>query len=161
MGPSTAPPSATRTAQRNGYRHRDLDTRDLTGHFERQGDIGRDLATAGPVAVTESWGSLRSDSAHHCVLWVSEWPRSLVYPGFLAPLLLSSGIRRTFTLLYTPMRTDRAARDTRKNSNPSHALGREWTWFLEARTRRSVVSAHLFLDENRGRSGLLNDAGVR
>jgi hypothetical protein len=82
--------------------------------LERHGDLGRDLATAGPVAVTESWGSLRSDSAHHCVLWISEWPRSRVFPGFLAPLLLSSGIRRTFSLLYTPMRTDRAARDIRK-----------------------------------------------
>ncbi|GAB3488305.1 SCO6880 family protein [Flexivirga lutea] len=82
--------------------------------LERHGAVGRDLATAGPVAVTESWGSLRSDSAHHCVLWISEWPRSLVFPGFLAPLLLSSGIRRTFSLLYTPMRTDRAARDIRK-----------------------------------------------
>ncbi|WP_310964124.1 SCO6880 family protein [Nocardioides terrisoli] len=86
----------------------------VAGALERHGELGRDLATAGPVAVTESWGSLRSDSAHHCVLWISEWPRSLVFPGFLAPLLLSSGIRRTFTLLYTPMRTDRAARDIRK-----------------------------------------------
>jgi hypothetical protein len=86
----------------------------VAGALERHGDLGRDLATAGPVAVTESWGSLRSDSAHHCVLWISEWPRSLVFPGFLAPVLLSSGIRRTFTLLYTPMRTDRAARDIRK-----------------------------------------------
>ena len=48
------------------------------------------------------------------VLWISEWPRSLVYQGFLAPVLLSSGVRRTFTLLYTPMRTDQAARDIRK-----------------------------------------------
>lgn len=86
----------------------------VAGALERHGDLGRDLAVAGPVAVTESWGSLRSDSAHHCVLWISEWPRSLVFPGFLAPLLLSSGIRRTFTLLYMPMRTDRAARDIRK-----------------------------------------------
>jgi hypothetical protein len=86
----------------------------VAGALERHGDLGRDLATAGPVAVTESWGSLRSDSAHHCVLWISEWPRSMVFPGFLAPLLLSSGIRRTFTLLYTPLRTDRAARDIRK-----------------------------------------------
>nr|WP_249217061.1 SCO6880 family protein [Nocardioides palaemonis] len=86
----------------------------VAGALERQGDVGRDLAHAGPVAVAESWGSLRSDSAHHCVLWISEWPRSLVYPGFLAPVLLSSGVRRTFTLLYTPMRTDRAARDIRK-----------------------------------------------
>lgn len=86
----------------------------VAGALERHGDLGRDLATAGPVAVSESWGSLRSDSAHHCVLWISEWPRQLVYPGFLAPLLLSSGVRRTFTLLFTPMRTDRAARDIRK-----------------------------------------------
>ena len=71
----------------------------VAGALERQGDIGRDLATAGPVAVTESWGSLRSDSAHHCVLWISEWPRSLVYPGFLAPLLLSSGVRRTIAAI--------------------------------------------------------------
>ncbi len=86
----------------------------VAGALERHGDLGRDLATAGPVAVTENWSSVRSDSAHHCVLWISEWPRSLVYPGFLAPVLLSSGVRRTFTLLYTPMRTDQAARDIRK-----------------------------------------------
>jgi hypothetical protein len=82
--------------------------------LERHGDVGRDLATAGPVAVTESWGSVRSDSAYHCVLWVSEWPRSLVFPGFLAPVLLSSGLRRTFSLLYTPVRADQAARDIRR-----------------------------------------------
>lgn len=86
----------------------------VAGALERHGDLGRDLATAGPVAVSESWSSVRSDSAHHCVLWISEWPRSLVYPGFLAPVLLSSGVRRTFSLLYTPMRTDQAARDIRK-----------------------------------------------
>jgi hypothetical protein len=82
--------------------------------LERHGELGRGLATAGPVAVTESWGSVRSDSAHHCVLWVSEWPRSLVFPGFLVPVLLSSGIRRTFSLLYTPIRADQAARDIRR-----------------------------------------------
>lgn len=78
------------------------------GAVERHGTLGRDLATAGPVAVSESWSNVRSDSAHHCVLWISEWPRSLVFPGFLAPVLLSSGIRRTFTLLYTPIRADQA-----------------------------------------------------
>lgn len=86
----------------------------VAGALERHGDLGRDLATAGPVAVSESWSSVRSDSAHHCVLWISEWPRSLVYPGFLAPVLLTSGVRRTFSMLFTPMRTDQAARDIRK-----------------------------------------------
>lgn len=82
--------------------------------LERHGDIGRNLATAGPVAVTESWDRLRSDSAHHAVLWISEWPRSQVYPGFLAPVLLSSGIQRSFSLVCTPIRSDQAARDIRK-----------------------------------------------
>ncbi|MER7604697.1 SCO6880 family protein [Nocardioides sp. NPDC127503] len=82
--------------------------------LERHPEVGRDLTGAGPVAVTETWGSLRSDSSHHAVLWISEWPRSQVYPGFLAPLLLTSGVRRTLTLLYQPMRTDAAARDIRR-----------------------------------------------
>ena len=55
--------------------------------LERHGDLGRDLATAGPVAVTETWDRLRSDSAFHAVLWITEWPRSAVYPGFLTPLV--------------------------------------------------------------------------
>ena len=72
------------------------------------------MATAGPVAVTETWTHLRTDSAYHAVLWISEWPRSLVYPGFLSPLLLSTGIQRSVSLLCTPMRSDQAARDIRK-----------------------------------------------
>lgn len=82
--------------------------------LERHGSVGRDLATAGPVAVTESWGHLRADSGYHCVLWVSEWPRTLVYPGFLAPLLLAPGVRRTLSVTFTPVRADVAARDLRR-----------------------------------------------
>ena len=82
--------------------------------LERPGRLGQELAAAGPVAVTETWGNLRTDSAWHTVLWVSEWPRSLVYPGFLAPVLLSTGIQRSVSLIYTPMRSDQAARDIRK-----------------------------------------------
>ena len=82
--------------------------------LERHGEIGQSLATAGPVAVNESWTHLRTDTGYHAVLWVSEWPRSQVYPGFLAPLVLSTGIGRALSLIYTPMRTDQAARDIRK-----------------------------------------------
>ena len=82
--------------------------------LERHGALGRDLATAGPVAVTETWDRLRSDSAFHTVLWISEWPRSQVFPGFLAPLVLSNGVLRTLALHYTPVRADQAARDLRK-----------------------------------------------
>jgi hypothetical protein len=82
--------------------------------LERHGHLGRDLATAGPVAVVESWDRLRSDSAFHAVLWISEWPRSQVFPGFLSPVVLSNGILRTLALHYTPVRADQAARDLRK-----------------------------------------------
>ncbi|QAY68635.1 SCO6880 family protein [Xylanimonas protaetiae] len=82
--------------------------------LDRHGDLGHDLATAGPLAVTESWGSLRSDSAYQAVLWISEWPRSYVTPGFLQPLLASTGVQHTFTILFTPVRADAAARAIRK-----------------------------------------------
>jgi len=82
--------------------------------LERSGSIGQDLATAGPVAVDERWDRMRSDSAWHAVYWISEWPRSQVYPGFLAPLLLTTGVRRSFSLIYDPVRADVAARDIRK-----------------------------------------------
>lgn len=81
--------------------------------LERSG-LGRDLATAGPVAVEETWDRLRSDSAHHAVLWIAEWPRTLVYPGFLGPLVLSSGITRTISLVCDPIRADVAARSIRR-----------------------------------------------
>ena len=86
----------------------------IAATLERHGQLGQSLATAGPVAVTETWGRLRTDSAHHAVLWINEWPRSLVYPGFLSPVLLSTGIQRSFSLICTPMRSDQAARDIRK-----------------------------------------------
>jgi hypothetical protein len=82
--------------------------------LDRPENVGRRLADAGPVAVEESWAGLRSDSAFHAVLWISEWPRSLVYPGFLAPVLLSSGIRRSFSMICDPIRADVAARDIRR-----------------------------------------------
>ncbi|MCI4658501.1 SCO6880 family protein [Cryobacterium zhongshanensis] len=82
--------------------------------LERHPDIGRSLATAGPVAVAESWDRLRTDSAFHAVLWISEWPRSQVFPGFLSPLVFTNGILRTVSLHYLPVRADQAARDLRK-----------------------------------------------
>lgn len=82
--------------------------------LDRHPGVGRDLATAGPVAVTESWDRLRTDTAFHAVLWISEWPRSQVYPGFLAPLVFTNGVLRTLSVHYIPVRADEAARDLRK-----------------------------------------------
>jgi hypothetical protein len=82
--------------------------------LERHGNLGRELATAGPLSVAESWGHLRSDSAYHCVLWICEWPRTYVSPGFLQPLLTSTGVQHTVSMTFTPVRADLATRDLRK-----------------------------------------------
>ncbi|WP_214465579.1 SCO6880 family protein [Microbacterium flavescens] len=82
--------------------------------LERHPPTGRVLSDAGPLAVAESWEGLRTDTAHHTVLWISEWPRSQVFPGFLSPLVLSNGVLRTFALHYIPVRSDHAARDIRR-----------------------------------------------
>ncbi|MDN5759495.1 MAG: PrgI family protein, partial [Tomitella sp.] len=62
----------------------------------------------------ETWDRLRTDSGYHAVLWISEWPRAMVYPGFLAPVTLSTRIQRSISLICTPLRTDQAIRDIRK-----------------------------------------------
>jgi hypothetical protein len=72
------------------------------------------LAAAGPVAVAESWDRLRTDSAFHAVLWISEWPRSQMFPGFLSPLVFTNSILRTVSLHCLHVRADQAARDLRK-----------------------------------------------
>jgi len=82
--------------------------------LDRNPQIGRGIEDAGPLAVDESWDQLQTDTAHHAVLWISEWPRSQVFPGFLAPIMLSTGIRRAFSLICTPMRADMAAKDIRR-----------------------------------------------
>lgn len=81
--------------------------------IEQSGRSGR-LATAGPVAIEETWDALRSDSAHHAVLWVSEWPRTSVYPGFLAPLILTGGVQRSISIVIDPVNAVTATRQIRK-----------------------------------------------
>lgn len=82
--------------------------------LENHPEIGRDLAAAGPMAASETWGAFRCDGAWHTVLWVSQWPQTATYPGFLAPLLLTSGVQRTLTIRYEPVSADVAARNLRR-----------------------------------------------
>lgn len=110
----------------------ELATMLLTGYDPHAGRArGQDVAdrgftTSGPVAVDEHWDRLRTDSAHHAVLWISEWPRSAVFPGFLAPLVLSTGVRRTISITYTPVDAERAVREIRrrKTEHLADSVGR-------------------------------------
>ena len=59
----------------------------IAATLERHEQIGQDLAEAGPVAINETWSHIPTDSAHHAALGFSEWPHSMVSPGFLHPAL--------------------------------------------------------------------------
>ncbi len=79
-----------------------------------QRSAGRDPATAGPTGVVEHWDHLVSDSGHHAVYWISEWPRSEVFPTFLSSLLLAPGVRRATSIVAQPLTTAEAMRAIRK-----------------------------------------------
>jgi hypothetical protein len=76
--------------------------------------IGRNVTTAGPVAVEEHWDHLRSDSGLHAVYWISEWPRSEVFPSFLSSILLTAGVRRSTSLVAQPLTVAEAMRAIRR-----------------------------------------------
>jgi hypothetical protein len=76
--------------------------------------VGRQLAAAGPIAVDEEWATLRSDSGWHAALWVTEWPRLEVVPGFLWPLVLAPQVRRSLSIVAEPVPTATALKEVRR-----------------------------------------------
>ncbi len=87
----------------------------LRGPFDptgRRTEPGTNLV--GPMAVDEEWDALRTDTAHHAVYWVQEWPRSQTHAGFLQPLLLAPGEHRTLSLIAEPLRPAKALKDIRR-----------------------------------------------
>ncbi|NMR19198.1 SCO6880 family protein [Cellulomonas fimi] len=68
----------------------------------------------GPTGATEEWDRLRTDTAVHAVYWVAQWPRTETDPGFLRPLLLAPGARRTVSLIAEPVPVARALREIRR-----------------------------------------------
>lgn len=99
---------------------------------------GAGSALVGPMGLAEHWDRLRTDSARHAVYWVAEWPRSSVHPGFLQPLLLAPGTRRSFTLVAEPLPVGRALREIRR-----------------AKVEHAADAAH------RGRTGQVEDEATR
>lgn len=68
----------------------------------------------GPLGVRELWDHVVTDTAHHGVYWVSDWPRTATSAGFLQPLLLAPGQTRTVTVIAEPLTTSRALREIRR-----------------------------------------------
>jgi len=74
-------------------------------------------AAAGPVMVVEESDRIRTDTAHHAVFWIENWPRTEVGFGFLHPVLFSSGTRRSLSLAYGPQHLEAALRDVRRRKS--------------------------------------------
>jgi hypothetical protein len=62
-----------------------------------------------PMAMEESWSTVRVDGMLHATFWVAEWPRVEVRSDFLAPLLLGAA-RSSFSVVMEPLGPDAAVR---------------------------------------------------
>ncbi|HSA49065.1 MAG TPA: SCO6880 family protein, partial [Yinghuangia sp.] len=85
--------------------------------LDRWSPTGRPEASphaAGPVVVVEQADRIRTDTAHHAVYWIENWPRTDTYAGFLHQLMFTSGVRRTLSLSYAPQPLESALRDVRR-----------------------------------------------
>jgi hypothetical protein len=63
-----------------------------------------------PLGIDEGWASVRTDGTWHAIYWVAEWPRTGVGTGFLLPLMLEGGLRRTIAVTLSPVAPLRAVR---------------------------------------------------
>lgn len=74
------------------------------------GETDPEPTSFGPLATSESWDRYRTDSAVHRTYWIAQWPRLLVAPTFLAPLLLSADVVRSLSVVLEPVSPERARR---------------------------------------------------
>ena len=63
-----------------------------------------------PLGIDESWSSIRTDATWHAAYWIADWPRTGVGSGFLLPLMLEGGLRRTIAVTMAPVAPLRAVR---------------------------------------------------
>jgi hypothetical protein len=124
-------------------------------HTLHGSSVGRDVATAGPVLLHEHLDHLRSDSAVHAVYWISQWPRTDVFPTFLSSIILSAGVRRATSLVAQPLTAAQAMRQVRKervgyqtDAAQRQRIGQladaaaEQEWADTAQRERDLVAGH-------------------
>ena len=95
-----------------------------------------------PMAVAArgraGWSSMRTDATLHAVYWIAEWPRGGVGSGFLLPLLLEGGLRRTIAVTMAPvapLRAVRRAEHDRTSGRADAELRRRHGFAVTARSR--------------------------
>jgi hypothetical protein len=91
-----------------------------------------------PLGVEEGWSSVRTDATWHATYWIAEWPRSGVGSGFLLPLMLEGGLRRTIAVTMAPvapLRAVRRAEHDRTSGAADVELRQRHGFAVTARTR--------------------------
>jgi hypothetical protein len=92
-----------------------------------------------PLGIEESWSSVRTDATWHAIYWIAEWPRTAVGSGFLLPLLLEGGLRRTIAVTMAPvapLRAVRRAEHDRTSGVADAELRRHHGFAVTARAQR-------------------------
>ena len=92
-----------------------------------------------PMGVAAEWGRLRADGTWHATYCIAEWPRTDASPDFLGPLLLSSEVRRTVSVVMEPLGPIEASRKVEQARTADIAdaeLRRRGGFLATARRRR-------------------------
>lgn len=83
---------------------------------ERVGDrTGVAVESAGPMAASKTWDTLRTDTAHHRTYWISEWPRVKVAPGFISPLTFAGDFIHSVSVVAEPLDSGSALKRVEKD----------------------------------------------
>ena len=92
-----------------------------------------------PMGIAAEWSRLRADDTWHATYWIAEWPRTEVSSDFMGPLLLSSEVRRTVSVVMEPQGPLKAARKVEQARTADIAdaeLRRRGGFLATARRRR-------------------------
>jgi hypothetical protein len=115
----------------------------------RRVHIGPDFEGVAPSAAAPArTGPERRDHYAHAdvvstTYWVAEWPQQPVHPEFLAPLLVTSNVLRTFSLVFEGVPPVKALRQATfaKTSDAADETMRQKLQFLPTAKRRKQADA--------------------
>lgn len=112
--------------------------------------IGRKVETSGPMAVSETWNWVQTDSSYHQVFAVTEWPRSAIGLMSMWPLILTPGVHRTVSIAARPIPAGKSRREARVKVSDSrteqHRRAKRLGW-EDPEDRAEVAEAEKRLQE--------------
>jgi len=125
---------------------------------------GVSLDAIGPMAVDESPSKahlVRTDSGVHTTMWIHEWPRTDVVPGFVHPVVFAQrphdgqAVSHMFTIVCSPVKVQKALQAIEREKNTwqtnmtaKQTRGRSMTaadeadWQALVEQERSIVLGH-------------------